>query len=132
MPISWNRYSTRNRARAGWVFLTTCAVLLAACSADSVVEAREDALSQSLSANVGQEVDITLGNVGPATYASPPLISSNVLTFIGVDVVPPYTPAGPNRRFRFTAVAKGEAVVEFRRMLGDSLVSTVEDTIRIN
>ena len=90
-----------------------------------------DSQNQPISAVVGQEIDITLRNVGPASYASPPLISSGALTYLGVDVVPPYNPGGPTQRFRFKAVATGQAVIEFRSMLGDSVVSVVKDTVEV-
>jgi hypothetical protein len=46
--------------------------------------------------------------------------------------VPPYNPGGPTQRFRFMAARTGEAVLTFRRMLGDSLVSVVEDTVWVH
>jgi hypothetical protein len=46
-------------------------------------------------------------------------------------VVPPFNPGGPTQRFHFRAVGAGQAVVDFRRMLGDSLISVVEDTIQV-
>ena len=103
--------------------------VLSACGSDRLLV--DDNRSQVVLARVGQEIDITLGNVGGATYESPPHISSPVLTYLGVDIVPPFTPAGPNQRFRFKAVARGDAIVQFRRTLIDSLVSTVEDTIDV-
>jgi hypothetical protein len=77
-------------------------------------------------------VRITLGNAGPALYESPPRISSNVVTYLGVDVIPPFNPGGPTQQFRFGVVSTGTAVVRFRRLLGDSVVFVVEDTIRIH
>ena len=64
-------------------------------------------------------------------YESPPRISSTALAFLGVEVIPPFTPAGPTQQFRFKAASAGTAVVHFRRLLGDSVVSFVEDSVRI-
>ncbi len=106
-------------------------VFLVACAAAAIVEVPPDGRSRTVLATVGQDIDITLGNVGPATYASPPVISSTAVAFLGDDVVPPYTPAGPTQRFRFRANGAGQAVLTFRRVLGDSLVSIVEDTVQV-
>ena len=107
------------------------AALLAAagCKSDTLLNVA--AGSQTISAHVGQEIAITLGNVGPGTYASPPEMSSAVLTYIGVDVVPPFTPAGPTQRFRFTAAMPGRAIVVFRRSLDDQTLAVVQDTVDV-
>jgi hypothetical protein len=106
-------------------------LLLAACGSDNVVGVRVDDLASEIVAYRGQKIDIKLGNVGPAIYASPPSISSSVLEYLGVDIVPPYTPGGPTQLFHFRAVAPGQAVVTFQRVLQDSVVSTVQDTVRV-
>jgi hypothetical protein len=108
------------------------ALALCACSADTIVDVPADGRSHTIAAAVGQQVDITLQNVGPAIYATPPLISSRAVSYLSVDDVPPNNPAGPTQRFRFKATSTGEAIVTFRRMLGDSLVSVVEDTVRVH
>jgi hypothetical protein len=114
------------------LLLVSLAVLcLGACDSDSVVGVRGDEVTHSIVVNRGQEIDIKLGNVGPATYASPPSISSDVVSYLGVEVVPPNTPAGLTQLFRFRAGASGMAVVTFERMLQDSVVSTVQDTVQV-
>jgi hypothetical protein len=105
------------------------AIAVAACAADRVTTVGSG--NDVILARLGQEVDITLGNVGPATYQSPPDISAPVLSYLGVGVVPPYTPAGPNQQFRFKAVSRGDATVEFRRTLQDSLVSVVTNYVSV-
>jgi hypothetical protein len=90
-------------------------VALAACASDQVTGLR-DARSQSIGIAVGHELDITLGNVGPAIWADPPQVSSTALTYLGVSVVPPYVPAGPIQQFRFRARARGVGIITFRRM----------------
>jgi len=104
---------------------------LAACAGDGPTGIRVDDRNQTVAARVGQDLDITLGNVGPAMYVDPPHISSAALTYLGVSVIPPYTPAGPTQQFRFRAAEAGVAVVTFRRVLRDELVAVVEDTIRV-
>ncbi|HEY9426838.1 MAG TPA: hypothetical protein VIR34_06765 [Gemmatimonadaceae bacterium] len=106
-------------------------LLLAACGSDDVVRVRGNDVAGTIVADRGQKIDVKLGNVGPATWASPPSISFPVLEYLGVDVVPPYNPGGPTQLFHFRAVASGEAVVTFQRMLGDSLVATMQDTVLV-
>lgn len=113
-------------------FLPMLTLVAAACGADAIVSAPADSKSRTIFASVGQEVQITLGNVGPAKYESPPQISSGAVSFIGVDVIPPFTPAGPTQQFRFRAARPGDAVVHFRRMSSSNeVVFVVEDTIRV-
>lgn len=109
--------------------LALSALVLCACSADIVSVSPDGA--QTVAASPGQRINITLSNVGPAIYASPPMISSASVSYVGVEVVPPYNPAGPTQRFRFKAVSAGQAVIRFQRELGDAIVSVVEDTVRV-
>lgn len=102
---------------------------LVACGADSIISVGPDGRSRSIDAAVGQEIRIALGNVGPAEYETPPQVSSTVVTYVGVEVVPPYTPAGPTERFSFKVARPGVAIIKFRRLLDGSIVSAVEDTI---
>ena len=111
--------------------LATLAVILVACSLDRIVSVPADSRSRTVVVRVGQELRITLGNVGPAQYESPPQVSSNALSYLGVNVIPPFNPGGPTQQFRFEAVNTGTAVVRFRRLLGDSVVFVVEDTIQV-
>jgi hypothetical protein len=106
--------------------------LVVSCGADQIVSVPSNSSSRSLSLTVGQELRVTLGNVGPAEYENPPQISSTALSFLGVEVIPPFTPAGPTQQFRFKAVSPGNAIVRFRRLLGDSVVSFVEDSVQIH
>lgn len=108
-----------------------CALLTLACSTDGIVSVSPNSASRTIAAAVGQELRISLGNVGPAEYESPPQISSPVLMFLGVDVIPPFNPGGPTQQFRFEAMGTGQAIVHFRRLLEDSVVSTVDDTVQI-
>jgi hypothetical protein len=106
-------------------------ILLLGCGVDRIVSVPPDGRSRGISVAVGQELRIALWNAGPAEYESPPQISSPVLTFLSVDVIPPFTPAGPTQQFSFKAVSAGQAIVHFRRLLDGSVISFVEDTVRI-
>jgi hypothetical protein len=57
-----------------------------------------------------QEVDITLGTVGPGAYGTPDL-SSPAVRFEDVTDPDPPTPGGARQLYRFTAVAQGNAVL---------------------
>ena len=117
--------------RIGWTSTVLAFGVLFAggCRSDTVVGVAEG--NQTISARVGQEIRITLGNVGGGTYASPPEVSTNALTYVGVEVVPPYTPAGPNQQFRFRATTVGRAIVVFRRSLGEMTLAVVQDTVDV-
>ena len=117
-------------ARSRYLGIGALAICLA-CETDHIVSVPWEGIGRTIAVSVGQELRITLGNVGPAQYESPPQISSAVIRFVDVQVVPPFTPAGPTQQFRFLAVSPGQAVIRFRRLLGDTVVSFVEDTVRI-
>lgn len=102
------------------------------CGGDRIVSPPADSASRTIRMAVGQELRITLGNVGPASYESPPRISSSALVFLAESVIPPFNPGGPTQQFRFKALTAGQAIVHFRRLLGDSVVSVVADTIQIH
>jgi hypothetical protein len=121
----------RARLRVARFLLPLGLLLLAACGSDDVVGVRGDDVFGKIVADRGQKIDIKLGNVGPALYASPPSISSSALAYLGAEIVPPATPGGPTQLFHFRAVASGEAVVTFQRVLQDSVVATVQDTVLV-
>lgn len=129
-----DRASTRRSIRSRWRAArgALAALAVVACGVGGIVDVPNDGRTHTVSVAMGQEIDVTLGNVGPATYASPPTISSDVISYSGVDVVGPHTPAGPTQRFRFVAARRGEAVISFRRLLADAVVSVVEDTVRVH
>ncbi len=115
--------------------LTACRILpvmilaATACGSGGIVGL--DNQSRHISLNVGQELTVTLGNIGPGTYASPPQMSSDVLTYLGVEIIPPFTPGGPTQQFRFIGARRGQSIVEFRRALGDSTLAVVKDTVDV-
>ena len=104
-------------------------VAAGACASDAIVNVPPDSQNRTIQVTVGQEIRIKLGNVGPAEFESPPQISSPAISFLGVDVVPPFTPAGPTQQFRFKAVQRGVAAIHFRRLLEGSVIYSVDDTV---
>ena len=107
-----------------------CVWLGVACSGQGIVDVRHQP-SGTTWITLGDELRVTLGNVGPAEYASPPTLSSNVLSFLDVSVIPPFNPGGPTQQFRFRAASRGQAIITFRRMLDTSIVSKVVDTVNV-
>jgi hypothetical protein len=74
-------------------------------------------------------VEVTLGNVGPASFDTVPNISSSAIAFIGAGIVSPANPGGETQRFSFQAAERGQAIVDFHRSLDGGWLSVVEDTI---
>ena len=107
---------------SGILICLSCSLL--ACGADPLAVDFEP--SHSLRISAGRELDVTLGTAGPGEYASPPTVSSAAIRFLDVQPVMPAVPAGAQQRFRFTAVAPGEAVITFHHTDGGR---TVEDTV---
>jgi hypothetical protein len=135
MKIESRRLVPQSRNHGRRLLLPLCVIVLTACAAGSLVAVPVvvpvGSGDQTIRARTGQEIEVLLGNVGPGVYESPPLISSGALTYLGVDIVPPFTPAGPTQRFRFSAVGTGQAIVVFRRTLADSVIAVVEDTVQV-
>jgi hypothetical protein len=104
---------------------------LTACGDGGIVTVPADHLNGRIVALPGDEVRITLGNVGPMEYLSPPDVSSAAISFVGVEVIPPFDPGGPTQQFRFAANRSGEAIVTFHQMLGDDEVRRVVDTVDV-
>ena len=88
--------------------LASVTFVLAACSANPLA-VNSDA-SQTLLLRVGQELDLTVGTVGPGSYQTPTILGISV-TFLGESIVGPSTPAGPQQLFRFRGVSAGQAIV---------------------
>jgi hypothetical protein len=98
---------------------------LSGCGSDLL--AVMDDSSQTISLTVGQELDLTLGTVGPGTYQSP-TISSDAVEFLGDSLVGP-TPAGARQLFRFQGVATGSAIIVLTHS-GDQ--PTITDTVVVH
>ena len=65
---------------------------------------------QHVSARVGQQIEISLGTVGPRQYGTPE-ISSPALQLVSTALDGPPNPGGPRFVYIFEAVAQGEARV---------------------
>jgi hypothetical protein len=100
-------------------------VALLGCSGPLEVYAADD---HDISMKVGRELDLTIQNIGPTRYASPPEISSAAIRFIGDTVVTPGVPAGLTQLFRFEAIQAGDAVITFHQTEGSF---TVQDTVHV-
>ena len=81
--------------------------------------------SQTISLKVGQELDLTLGTVGPGVYQTP-TISSEAVTVLGDSLVGPNSPAGPRQLFRFQGVSAGSAIIVLTHSGGQP---TITDTV---
>ena len=101
-------------------------LVLAACATEPF--AVNGTASHNFRVSRGQDLDITLSTVGPGQYDSLPVISFPALRFIDMAFVGPYTPGGPNQRYRFHAESPGRVTILFRR--SDSR-SAVVDTVEV-
>ena len=100
-------------------------VLLAACGANPL--AVESAGSGAVTLRVGQELDLTVGTLGPGAYEAP-IISTGSLVFLSDSLIGPYTPAGPRQLFRFRGVAVGQAIVVLHHSGNEP---TITDTVLV-
>jgi hypothetical protein len=66
---------------------------------------------QHLAATVGQQIEITLGTIGPKQYGTPQ-VSSPAIRLESVALAGPQTPGGPTFVYIFEATAEGEAQVK--------------------
>ncbi len=63
-------------------------------------------------ATIGQQIEITLGTVGPGSYDEKPEISSSVIRFENVHFKMPPNPGGPTQVYVFRAAAEGKAGIQ--------------------
>src|SRR5579863_274793 len=66
---------------------------------------------QRVTATVGQQIEITLGTIGPGRYGEPQ-VSSSAIRYENVALEWPPTPGGPTQIYVFETAAEGEAEVE--------------------
>ena len=110
------------------VLLLSLAALALACGAPSALTIT--ASGETVSVTAGQEIDVKLGNVGPATYGDP-TVSSTSVRFVDVSVVPPYSPAGPTQLFKFEAAGAGSATITMTKTNPTGAVSTFTLTVNV-
>jgi hypothetical protein len=84
--------------------------------------------NRTLSATVGQEIQLTLQTIGPGGYQNPPTISSPAVRFLDVAVIGT-PPAGATLRYRFMAAARGQATILFQYTDPSFPTRTIEDTV---
>ena len=102
-------------------------ILAAACAQDplSVLGQPND----TLRIRVNQKLEITLQNVGPGEYLSPPAIagesSQTILRFLDMALACPCPPAGLTQRFRFEGRQRGVATVEFQHSVNDRVIHAI-------
>jgi hypothetical protein len=85
---------------------------------------------QRLAATAGQEIELTLGTVGPQQYGTP-LISSPAIRLESVELVGPQNPGGPTFVYFFEAAAKGEAQIKVPIINSDNPDSTSRLTFTV-
>ena len=61
MKLATERRTQQSRARRWRVVLTVSTAILIGCAADIILAVTGDSRSQTISAAVGQEIDVTLG-----------------------------------------------------------------------
>jgi hypothetical protein len=95
-----------------------CGIANAQSAVASITNSRQHALrltfannGQHLSAAVGQQLEITLGTVGPQQYGTPQ-VSSEAVRFESRSLVVPVNPGGPRFVYIFAAAAEGEAEIK--------------------
>ena len=79
-------------------------------SAAPPVELTSQADGRTVELTMNQEVELTLGTIGPGQYGNP-TISSPAIRFEGMTFPAVQNPGGPTQVFNFRAVAAGTAVV---------------------
>lgn len=85
---------------------------------------------QHVSARVGQQIEISLGTVGPRQYGTPE-ISSSAVRLVSTELNWPPNPGGPGFVYIFEAVAEGEARVTVPVINGEQPPYTNDITFRI-
>ena len=87
---------------------------------------------QRVSARVGQQIEISLGTVGPRQYGTPE-ISSSAVRLVSTALDYPLNPGGPRFVYIFEAVAEGEAQIKVPVINGDTdfYTNDITFTIRI-
>jgi hypothetical protein len=88
-----------------------------ACARDPVSAVGQP--DDTLRVRVNQKLELTVQNVGPGEYLSPPTIASEsgrpVLEFLDAALACPCPPAGARQRFRFEGRQPGVATVTIQQ-----------------
>ncbi len=78
-----------------------------ACGSSDIAAVNVQGENSSVSANMGQEISVTLQNIGPGTYTAPPEISSPIIEFVAVTDGDVAVPAGVTQVFHFVRCRRG-------------------------
>ena len=116
------------RFRMATALAAACGTAAALACQDAAAILEPGDASHHLTVRVGQLVEIVLQTIGPGDYASPPRITPALLDFLAVGPDGYPNPGGPRQRFRFRAVAPGEAVIVFTHTGSNP---AVQDTITV-
>ena len=84
---------------------------------------------QHVSARVGQQIEISLGTIGPRQYGTPE-ISSSAVRLVSTALDGPANPGGPRFVYIFEAVAEGDARVTVPVINGEQPPYTNDITFR--
>lgn len=93
------------------LFALAAALLIEACG-HSPLEV-DGAPSGAFSIAVGQEIEISMGTVGPGSYMSPPTLNGAALSFLGVTSPSVASPGGDEQVFHFKGLATGATIIVF-------------------
>jgi hypothetical protein len=85
---------------------------------------------EHVAAKVGQQIEITLGTVGPKQYGTP-LVSSRAIRLESVALAEPPNPGGPTFVYIFEAAAEGEAEIKVPLIYSDDLDLTKRLTFAV-
>jgi hypothetical protein len=80
---------------------------------------------------LGQEIDITLGTLGPGQYVSPPTIAGAAVSFIDMTYPAPQYPSGTTQLFRFRAAQAGQVLITFHSAPPSAQYPDVVDTVTV-
>ena len=103
----------RRVARAslnGTIFLVLLALLFTAgCSSSGskIISVDNSNAGQTVTASIGEEIEVTLQTVGPGQYGDP-TISSEAVKFLNESPTGTPNPGGARQLYRFGAVSSGQ------------------------
>jgi hypothetical protein len=106
------------------LFALVAACLVTACNSRSSLDVYGQPPG-TFTIDVGQEIAIRMGTVGPGEYVSPPTLIGSAIQFLEVTLGEP-VPAGARQIFHFKGVVPGQTVILFHNT---NLRTDVSDTV---
>jgi hypothetical protein len=101
--------SIGSAARIAALLLASSCMSSSAPASDARELSDLDSGSQ-LTLSLGQQIDVTLQVIGPYNYGDP-VISSDAMHFLAVDLQQPPNPGGPTPVYRFEAASAGTTTI---------------------